>query len=137
MKFQEIDDSDDSDKENEKTISEDELHSLLESEKRPVVLKFGASWCRPCLRTTPPFTDLITEKGGGGVVIVVVDRDDDEADALFARYDVQSLPTFVVFKNNTEKLRTQTVHELSHRIRDIMYDLPPGVADSTAISGDF
>ena len=117
MNIQEIDE--DSDKENEQTISEEELDSILERETRPIVLKFGASWCGPCVQATPPFKDLIT-KMNGDLVIVGIDRDDDDADTLFNRYNVQSMPTFIVVKNNIERFRTRTVHELSTKIREIV-----------------
>ena len=56
----------------------------------------------------------------GDLVIVGIDRDDDDADTLFNRYNVQSMPTFIVVKNSIERFRTRTVHELSTKINGIV-----------------
>ena len=68
---------------------------VLKNDK-PVIVDFSAVWCGSC-RQIAPFMDEIAEEMSSELKIVHVDV--DEADALAVKYDVQALPTLLLFKN--------------------------------------
>lgn len=69
--------------------------SLLEG--HPLVLvDFWATWCAPC-KMLAPVIDHLAERYVGRVKVAKVDI--DEHPSLAGRYDVQSIPTLLLFKN--------------------------------------
>jgi len=63
---------------------------------RPVFVDFWAVWCPPC-RAMDPVVERLAIKYSGKVVFGKVNT--DEEPELATRYDVLSIPTFMVFKN--------------------------------------
>jgi len=61
----------------------------------PVFVDFWAVWCGPC-RTMEPAVDHLAAKYAGKVVFGKLNV--DEQPDIATRYDVQSIPTFMVFK---------------------------------------
>jgi len=62
----------------------------------PVVVDFWASWCGPC-RIVSPILDELAEKYQGKVKVVKVNV--DEQRELAGRYEIQAIPTLIIFKN--------------------------------------
>lgn len=62
---------------------------------RPVLVDFWAVWCGPC-RTMDPVVDRLATKYDGRVVFGKVNVDEDPE--IATRYDVFSIPTFMIFK---------------------------------------
>lgn len=62
----------------------------------PVLVDFSAKWCGPCQRMVPVVDQLAKEYAGR---IKVVKVDVDSSPTLSSRYNIRSLPTFMVFKN--------------------------------------
>jgi thioredoxin 1 len=60
-----------------------------------VVVDFFATWCGPCKQIAPYYQQMAGTFPG----ITFLKADVDEAQGLAADYDVQVLPTFVVFKD--------------------------------------
>lgn len=69
-----------------------------------VFVDFFASWCGPCKMLAPQIEQLANEYKEKLPVLKV---DIDQQLALAARYDIQTIPTLVIFKNG--KIHRQSV----------------------------
>ncbi len=63
---------------------------------KTVFVDFWAVWCGPC-RTMEPVVERLAAKYGDRVVFGKLNV--DEEPSLATRYDVQSIPTFMVFRD--------------------------------------
>ena len=61
-----------------------------------VLIDFFAEWCMPCMMMSPVVEDLseeLSDKAKVGKLNI------DDASDLAGKYDVSSIPTFIVFKD--------------------------------------
>lgn len=68
---------------------------VLKADK-PVLVDFFAVWCGPC-RQMLPIADELSQEMAAAVKIVKLDV--DEAENTATTYDIQSIPTMILFKN--------------------------------------
>jgi thioredoxin 1 len=70
------------------------FQQLIQSEK-PVLVDFYADWCSPCKAMDPVIREVARAvEGKARVVRVNVDRNTKDSQA----YQVQAVPTFIIFK---------------------------------------
>lgn len=84
----------------------EEFDALLA--KEPVVLvDFWATWCGPC-RMVAPVIEKVAQSVEGRAAVAKVDV--DEQPQLAARYNIQSIPTVILFKNGREAAKKVGAH---------------------------
>lgn len=67
----------------------------LTGSQRPVIVRFSASWCKPCQELLPLFERLCGERGHEATFVSV---DVDEFDEIAALNGAISIPLFVSYK---------------------------------------
>lgn len=75
---------------------------LASSYTKPVVVKFGATWCGPCQAMAPILQQAADALQG---VVVFGEVDADQSAQLTADFGVTSLPTMIKFINGTPVAR--------------------------------
>lgn len=76
---------------------------------------FTAEWCQPCKRTRPIVEELNRDQTTAGFQIIDVDVNHD----LVKHFNIQSVPTFILFNEGIEKKRViggQTREQLEELI---------------------
>lgn len=76
-------------------LTEEDFDRVVSGPK-PVLVDYWATWCPPC-RIMDPVVERLAEKYSDKVVFAKVNVDEEMG--LSSRYEVFSIPTFMLFKN--------------------------------------
>ncbi len=68
---------------------------VLKSDK-PVIVDFWAEWCGPCKKLGPIIAQIAEEKADS---VKVCKLNVDAEMAIATKYNIQSIPTVILFKN--------------------------------------
>ena len=91
------------------TITKENFEEQVLRSEQPVLLDFWAGWCGPCRRMSPVVDELAEENPHVRVGKVNVDEETELAE----RFNVFSIPTFIVFKRGKLAARTAGVQPKS------------------------
>ncbi len=83
-------------------VFDDDFRKVVLKSKQPVLVDFWAAWCGPC-KVIAPYVEEISKEYKGQVKVVKVNT--DAAPITVNRYNIRSMPTFVVFDGGQEVSR--------------------------------
>ena len=74
-----------------------EFQNILKATKKPVFALVSASWCNPCKIIKPAFHEKSKDESENASFIVI---DADEGTDICVHYEITTVPTVLVFKND-------------------------------------
>lgn len=87
---------------------------------KPVVVDFFAEWCGPC-KMMPPVLKQVKEKIGDDATILKMDIDKNPEYAR--KYNVQAVPTLIIFKKGNiawRKAGVTAAHEIIPELKKLV-----------------
>lgn len=80
-----------------KKIKENEFENEVLKNNKPVIVDFFATWCGPCQMLLPVLNEISEERED----IDIIEIDVDESRNLAYKYEIEAVPTMIIFKNGT------------------------------------
>ena len=84
-------------------LDEAGFKSLIASSKKPVLVEFGAPWCKPCKFLEPELLKLGQEQNGRLLLAMI---DVDQCPDLLMGLNIMGVPTVILFVGGKEVQRT-------------------------------
>lgn len=84
-------------------LNKDNFEKEVMEANVPVLIDFWASWCGPC-RMMSPVIEKIAEEMGDKLKVCKVNVDENHE--LAEKYEIMTIPAFIVMKNGAEAGRT-------------------------------
>lgn len=79
------------------TLTSSSFDKFLEKTSLPVLVDFWAEWCMPCRIMEPVIEELANDYTGKAVFAKV---NVDENPEVASRYNIMSIPHFIIFQNS-------------------------------------
>jgi len=74
------------------------FNEVINSEK-PTLVDFYADWCQPCKAMNPVIVEVARQcEGKSRVIKINIDKNQETA----RQFNVQAVPTFIIFKNGKQ-----------------------------------
>ena len=96
------------------------FHEIIQSDK-PVLVDFTATWCGPCKMMAPILKEVKLEIGDTATIIKV---DVDKNQQAAGEYQVQGVPTLILFKNGKPLWRQSGVVQKASLVEVIRKFIP-------------
>lgn len=88
----------------EVAMNDENFQAEALEDERPVLVDFGAAWCGPCRQMEPALAYLSVQYKDR---VKVGKVDVDESTRLAADYNIEALPTLVIFQDGAELARSE------------------------------
>lgn len=75
---------------------------LVKTSNKPILVDFYADWCGPCKMVSPAIEKVAKDFSGKLMTIKI---NVDKAQAAAAKYQIQSIPTIMMFKGGESVMR--------------------------------
>ena len=83
-------------------LTSENFEEEVNQSRLPILVDFWASWCGPC-KIMAPVIDKIGEEMGTNAKVCKINIDEERE--LARKYNVMSIPTFILFKDGKEVKR--------------------------------
>lgn len=97
------------------------FEDLISQSNKPVLVDFYATWCGPCRMVSPSIEKLAKDLKGK---IITVKIDIDKKQHVAAQYQVQAVPTIMMFHKGNSIMRLQGALPYETLKREVETRLP-------------
>ena len=84
------------------TVTDATFDEEVKGASQPVLVDFWAEWCGPCKMIAPVLEEIAVNRGD---TLKVAKLNIDDNLEITTRFDVQSIPTLILFKNGEPVMR--------------------------------